>query len=1142
MSDKKAREILGVSENASLEDIRKAYHNQVKKYHSDVNQTPEGETKIREVNFAHEYLISQNELKKNKEDNEKAFDELTAFVKKEQARLKSLNIVTFPILNNKLLDPKNRGLIDASIFKEEQERLKHDIADIIYNAETFDKYLEKIAESRKKTEEWNATNIKFLFFDENELKSKYRGMIRAEDLNKSILELDAKMKEIKNNIDEYDNFIAYIVDLGDKIYFDENEQFLKTKLKSRGIMPASDIRALRNQIEKNIKKRERQINDFKKFYKAKEKELKELYNANLGNWEEYIREDNILKYSLDTFNNVKKDIMDYESKLQKKKAAYDEFMEYYESLSDEDKNLLEDKFGDYISWDNRATFDKKTYDDIKRQFEKLKQEEQEKKEYQIVYNDFISFFNRAEKELQDKYSKDLSKWQKYTINDKHSVEDLVKAKEEIRAFVKELEEQAQKEKEEREAKEKAYKDFLSFYEREEKELQEKYGQDLSSWEKFTTNSEEYTIEDLEQAQAEISAYEKDISEKDKAHSEFVNYYESLSLEDKILFRGMNIDNYLSTENRLSYKKAIYDEIKNNFLKAKKEQEEKKREEQKARKALEDFTTFFKKKNEELKKLYGKDLSKWEKYISGKKYSVEELAKVKEEILDFEIELKKERDAYINLQLNNRSEKTFDKVVEEELRKRALKLQQEEQEKQAYKEAFTKFIAFFSAKEKEVKKLYNSDLSKWKKYIIGSEKYQIEDLDKAKDEINEYLTDLEEKKKAHNQFIKYYDSLSVKDRILYQSIVDIDKYISEENSVLYNSDTYDEIKSIFAKYKKKKEEKEREERKKRVKKNFIDFFNKKEELFKTLYNVDLYKWRKYSLEENEFSEEEYTKIKKEINDYEDKKEHERLNKLYNLQSLLKSRNIDIVKFLNAKGKEINDVSIDDINTYSEYFFNISFIIGKIKSLKDGDKQLNKYLEEQGLKTWEVEANKLFEFYTNLCIEETKEEVKRDNKEDETIFITFRDYYFEMKRKFKELYGIKLSIWDDYINNKDNHSKEEFKDAYNDLKEEENKHEETRMSLLSQLQSILKKVEIDIVEYLNVRDKNYLSVSCKDLEEYMNMALLLLKISTDDKGREFLTSYLEDNNININEINYNMLLSIYRDMKKEENLHQDNSFKH
>jgi len=49
-------ETLGVSENASADEIKKAYRKLARKYHPDINKAPEAQEKFKEINAAYEVL------------------------------------------------------------------------------------------------------------------------------------------------------------------------------------------------------------------------------------------------------------------------------------------------------------------------------------------------------------------------------------------------------------------------------------------------------------------------------------------------------------------------------------------------------------------------------------------------------------------------------------------------------------------------------------------------------------------------------------------------------------------------------------------------------------------------------------------------------------------------------------------------------------------------------------------------------------------------------------------------------------------------------------------------------------------------------------------------------------------------------
>ncbi|MCZ0716781.1 molecular chaperone DnaJ [Aerococcus kribbianus] len=63
MADKNPYDVLGVSKDASQAEIKKAYRKLSKKYHPDLNDSPEAETKFKEVSDAYEILGDENKRK-----------------------------------------------------------------------------------------------------------------------------------------------------------------------------------------------------------------------------------------------------------------------------------------------------------------------------------------------------------------------------------------------------------------------------------------------------------------------------------------------------------------------------------------------------------------------------------------------------------------------------------------------------------------------------------------------------------------------------------------------------------------------------------------------------------------------------------------------------------------------------------------------------------------------------------------------------------------------------------------------------------------------------------------------------------------------------------------------------------------------
>ena len=64
MAKKSLYETLEVAQNASADEIKKAYRKLARKYHPDVNKSPEAEEKFKEINGAYEILSDEEKRKK----------------------------------------------------------------------------------------------------------------------------------------------------------------------------------------------------------------------------------------------------------------------------------------------------------------------------------------------------------------------------------------------------------------------------------------------------------------------------------------------------------------------------------------------------------------------------------------------------------------------------------------------------------------------------------------------------------------------------------------------------------------------------------------------------------------------------------------------------------------------------------------------------------------------------------------------------------------------------------------------------------------------------------------------------------------------------------------------------------------------
>ncbi len=71
--------ILGLNENATLEDIKRAYKNLAKKYHPDVSKEKDAENKFKEIQEAYNFLSENYERIKNSRSTNRMWDSSFSF-------------------------------------------------------------------------------------------------------------------------------------------------------------------------------------------------------------------------------------------------------------------------------------------------------------------------------------------------------------------------------------------------------------------------------------------------------------------------------------------------------------------------------------------------------------------------------------------------------------------------------------------------------------------------------------------------------------------------------------------------------------------------------------------------------------------------------------------------------------------------------------------------------------------------------------------------------------------------------------------------------------------------------------------------------------------------------------------------------
>ena len=287
MTEQKAYQILGLEEGVSFDDISHARRVLLKKYHQDSKEADR--EKFDDVGKAYKFLKKIYEEKKDEENkqvdkrpprnkdpefttprntdnsskkgnssekekstkdkqkdqsgfkkfingttkNEKAYDELDAFIKAQEKELEKKNIKVRPKYNQELLNISNRGVAKAKEYKKEEERLKKEFQNIINSANEFDKLQEERDKSIKKLLEWGLKPI-HTFLKESQIDVKYRGYTNAAEFIRIRHIVEKETLKIEKSIGELEKLLDFID---------------KEKIKLKGIAPDVDFDELKKQLE-----------------------------------------------------------------------------------------------------------------------------------------------------------------------------------------------------------------------------------------------------------------------------------------------------------------------------------------------------------------------------------------------------------------------------------------------------------------------------------------------------------------------------------------------------------------------------------------------------------------------------------------------------------------------------------------------------------------------------------------------------------------------------------------------------------------------------------------------------------------------------------------------------------------------------
>lgn len=969
---------------------------------------------------------------------EKVFDELIELRNNIEEELKKQNIKIKIKYNEELYNSSKRGTIDVSLLQDEQTKIKDSFTRIINSANEYDKLQSIVVTFEKQLLKWGIENAP-TFLDKSKIDIEYRGYTKASEFERIRHIVENKMIEMQENVEEWEIFLDFIDKEINKINGlapDINIGSVIEDIKaSKGMISAKELLEQRILLNEMIKEKEKIVAEFKMFFEQVEQRVKSLYGASLNGYNDYYVGDSAYQYSEEQLNEVRKKIKEYEKSLEENSKACNEFTAYYENLSKSDKEIFQEimKIDEILKDENKAKFSKRDFEELKRKFHNLKEEKIKKQEYLELATAYYDFFDVKAEELRRKYNVNMDLWKSYR-NKNYSLETLEMAKKDLLEEEKEIREKATaydefmefyqtfdeteqalfstmikindyiaqdkrlsytrenydklreemialknekdfKDKQERDLKAKA--EFITFFKAKEERLKKQFGINLDKWQIFKDEENSFDADEYLRAKAEILALEQELEEKKADYLKSVVYNQDQGIFEKVVATAA-------------------EETIQSLNKAQKEKDA-------LLKAYNEFILFFDSIEKRLKKLYGADLNKWQQFRNSNNHTLKELRQVQNEISVYEKDIRERTRAFdeflayyeklsekdkelcrsnfnIECYITSQNRLLYSKKTYDDLKEQILKYKQEKelQEKQEhYNEIKQKFIAFFIEKERLFKKLYNTDLYRWRPYGDISKDFTEDDYLNVKKEIRDFEEEKEKERKKYLQYLKntlnilgvdiknYLDNknqdiatISINDitthsETLFNIVLIVSKiqklsrgkkalnaYLQNNNKTILEV-PYSELEEL---YKQVCVEVTREEQENYYK--FIKFYQSKKYIFENLYGENLSKWSNYVKEnaEDNSGKKDYIEAIKEIEELEKELEEKRMNLAYALQLSLKTLGLDCDSYLKARGKTLLSVSIQELEKYKNFVDKIN----KICAVEESKKLLIEYLEANNIK--------------------------------------------------------------------------------------------------------------------------------------------------------------------------------------------------
>ncbi len=430
--------VLGVPENASADEIKKAYRQLAKKWHPDANpNNEEAKVKFQEINEAYEALSNPSKIKSDAspysenetryENTESSFNIFNSIFESEIEAFKEglKDYINFldemePKFNEyhfSLRNEKERArhftffnfLIDG--FSEKKTKISEEFANLKKNAEAFDQFSKLFKETEPEFVKYG--------IDIGEYKSYINASLRGEKdsyfYNDLIFKIKSKLEKLQRDIKAYDDFMAFLEEIEPKCnqYGRSFKKAMKNLKNKKGTISKETFDQNTKRIKDDLAKLEKNAQAFDQFLEYLNRIEPEFikHGFDLEEYKPYInvslRGEKEPKFYSDLKFKIKKELdhLTYNLKFSNRS----EFKEYLKFLND-----IEPEFSQY---DNNYISEKKvqfmkgktmSYFDILQEKRLIQKQLENIKRRAKAYDAFLSFYQKANSKMKALINENIS--------------------------------------------------------------------------------------------------------------------------------------------------------------------------------------------------------------------------------------------------------------------------------------------------------------------------------------------------------------------------------------------------------------------------------------------------------------------------------------------------------------------------------------------------------------------------------------------------------------------------------------------------------------------------------------------------------------------------------------------------------------